>query len=215
MNVDSIIFDLDGTLWDSTDVILRAWNMVIANNDKVKTPITREAMESIMGLQAHQIGAKLFPDFDNYTSTSLIKHCCEEEKKLLLKEGGILYPELEYVLKTISHNYPLFIVSNCEGGYIETFLEYHNFGEYFKDIECAGNTGRAKGENIKLIMNRNNLQNSVYVGDTNGDRDAAKLANIPFIFANYGFGDVRDYDYIINKISDMINLLDHVNKDLS
>jgi phosphoglycolate phosphatase len=215
MNIDSVIFDLDGTLWDSTDVILRAWNMVIENNDKVKTPITREAMEGIMGLQAHQIGAKLFPDIDNDTSTSLIKHCCEEEKKLLLKEGGILYPELEYVLKTLSHNYPLFIVSNCEGGYIETFLEYHNLGKYFKDIECAGNTGRAKGENIKLIMNRNNLHNSVYVGDTNGDHDAAKLANIPFIFANYGFGEVSDYDYIINKLSDMINLVDHLNKDLS
>lgn len=206
MNIDSIIFDLDGTLWDSTDVVLRAWNIVIEHNDKVKFPITREAMESIMGLQAHQIGTKLFPYLDKDTSTKLIKYCCEEEKKLLLKEGGNLYPDLELVLKTLSQSYPLFIVSNCECGYIETFLEYHKLEEYFKDIECAGNTGQVKGENIKLIISRNNLGNPVYVGDTKGDYDAAKLAKIPFAFASYGFGTVKEYDYFLQEISDLIKL---------
>lgn len=206
MNIDSIIFDLDGTLWNSTEVVLKAWNIILEHDDKVKAPITREDLESVMGLQAHQIGPKLFPYLDEASQIRLVKYCCEEEQKLLIKEGGLLYPNLEFTLKTLSEQCPLFIVSNCECGYIETFLGYYKFGEYFKDIECAGNTGKVKGENIKLLIKRNNLLNPVYVGDTQGDNDAAKLANIPFVFASYGFGTVKDYNYVIKEIPDIIKL---------
>jgi phosphoglycolate phosphatase len=100
----------------------------------------------------------------------------------------------------------LFIVSNCQCGYIETFLGYHKLGKYFKDYECAGNTGLSKGGNIKKIIERYDLKASVYVGDTQGDCDAAAAAEIPFIFAGYGFGKVSAYKYKLNKLSDIEKL---------
>ena len=206
MNIDSIIFDLDGTLWDSTEAVAKAWSMVCENNKAIKSTITKEMLESVMGLQIYQIGAKLFPYLDEAKQTKILDLCCEEERKLLLKEGGLLYKELESILQKLSKNYSLFIVSNCQCGYIETFFEYHRLGKYFKDIECAGNTSLAKDENIKIIMKRNHLEHPVYVGDTQGDCDAARLANIPFVFASYGFGKVDRYDYIIEEISDLVNL---------
>ena len=206
MNIDSIIFDLDGTLWDSTEAVSKAWSMVCENNKEIKNTITKEMLESVMGLQIYQIGAKFFPYLDEAEQTKILDLCCEEERKLLLKEGGLLYKELESILQKLSKNYSLFIVSNCQCGYIETFFEYHRLGKYFKDIECAGNTSLAKDENIKIIMKRNHLEHPVYVGDTQGDCDAARLANIPFVFASYGFGKVDRYDYIIEEISDLVNL---------
>ena len=204
MNIDSIIFDLDGTLWDSTEEMLNAWGTVFKNNKEVTNPITMEILESCMGLQIHEIGAKLFPYLEEAKQTKILELCCEEERKLLLKEGGALYKDLERTLQTLSKSYSLFIVSNCQCGYIETFLEYHNLGKYFKDFECAGNTRLVKGENIKSVIKRNNLGHPVYVGDTQGERDAAKLANIPFIFASYGFGKVDGYDYVLKEISEMV-----------
>ncbi|MBZ9637012.1 HAD family hydrolase [Clostridium sp. FP1] len=213
MNIDSIIFDLDGTLWDSTKTVLKAWDRVCQNNKEVRSPITREVLQSIMGLQAQQIGAKLFPYLEEAGQTKILQLCCEEERKLLLKEGGMLYKDLESILQTLSKSYSLFIVSNCQCGYIEVFLEYHKLGKYFKDFECAGNSSLVKGENIKVIMKRNNLEHPVYVGDTQGDCDAAKLANIPFIFASYGFGEVDAYDYIIEEISDIVKCAQTTNLD--
>ena len=207
MNIDSIIFDLDGTLWDSTEAVLKAWDMVFKNNEDIKNPITKEVLESCMGLQIHEIGTKLFPYLDEAMQTKILDLCCEEERRLLLKEGGVLYKNLENTLQTLSKSYSLFIVSNCQCGYIETFLEYHKLGKYFKDFECAGNTRLVKGENIKSVMKRNNLVHPVYVGDTQGERDAAKLANIPFIFASYGFGKVDEYDYVIKEISDIVGAI--------
>jgi phosphoglycolate phosphatase len=57
-------------------------------------------------------------------------------------------------------------------------------------------------------MKRNHLEHSIYVGDTQGDCDAAKLANIPFVYASYGFGEVDRYDYVIKEISDIVKLVE-------
>ncbi|MBU3188382.1 HAD-IA family hydrolase [Clostridium bowmanii] len=137
-----------------------------------------------------------------------IHACGEEARKLLLKEGGILYLHLEDVLQTLSQNYSLFIVSNCPKGYIEAFLQYHKIGKYFKDIECSGNTGLAKGKNIKIIIKKHKLNSTIYIGDAQTDCDAAKFADIPFVFASYGFGKVDSYNYTIEKITDIFKILD-------
>jgi phosphoglycolate phosphatase len=206
MNIDSIIFDLDGTLWDSTEGVLKAWNNILRTHKDFKSPIALEELQSTMGLQLREIGYKLFPHMDEVSQRRLMELCCEEEMKLLGKEGGTLYPNLESILQILSEKYSLYIVSNCPCGYIEVFLQYHDFNKYFKDIECAGNTGLSKGENIKKVIERNNLKQPVYVGDTQGDCNSAKTANIPFVFASYGFGKVDKYDYIIEKINDIVKL---------
>ena len=206
-SIDSVIFDLDGTLWDSTDLIYRAWDSVLRSRKDIKSPITHEMLKSIQGLQTPQIGAKLFPHLEKEQQVELVKICCEAENPLILKEGGVLYTNLEATLKELSDHCPLFIVSNCECGYIEAFLEYHKLGRYFKDFESAGSTGLSKGENIKLIIERNHLKHPVYVGDTEGDCNSARQAKVPFIFASYGFGSVLDYDMKIDDITDLLKIV--------
>ena len=82
----------------------------------------------------------------------------------------------------------------------------HSLGRYFDDIQNWGDNQVPKGENIKLVMERNNLKDVVYVGDTKGDADSAKIADIPFVYAEYGFGHVDEYDYKIEKFEDLKKL---------
>lgn len=107
------------------------------------------------------------------------------------------------MLESLSQKYKLFIVSNCQEGYIEAFYNYHQLETYFIDYENPGRTGLSKGENIKLIIERNQLKSPVYIGDTLGDQQAAKAAGIPFVYANYGFGEVEEYDYIIHSLREL------------
>lgn len=207
MNIDSIIFDLDGTLWDSTDGVLKSWNTIIENNKDINVKLTKEILKGTMGLQIIDIGRKLFPNLSDDRIEELMKDCCELENEYLEKHGGILYDNLEETLKELSSNYKLFIVSNCQCGYIEVFLKYHNLGKYFLDFENPGRTGLSKGENIKLVVERNKLKSSVYVGDTEGDLKAAKFAGIPFIYASYGFGEVSEYDYSIKRFNELLELV--------
>ncbi|AIQ30602.1 HAD family hydrolase [Paenibacillus sp. FSL P4-0081] len=206
--MDSIIFDLDGTLWDSSDVVVAGWNSVLSNYQGVVNGVTKEDLQGIMGLQVDEAGRKLFPNIDEDTRQRILRECCEVECLSLAKQGGRLYEGLEEVLRALSAKYKLFIVSNCQAGYIEAFYEYHQLQKYFIDYENPGRTGLSKVENIKLVMERNHLSSPVYVGDTEGDRRAAGITGIPFVYASYGFGEVSSYDYVIDRLDGFLGLFD-------
>lgn len=159
-----------------------------------------------MGLQIQDIGNRLFPYLDENVREKVLTECCELERVYLEERGGQIYENVEEVLQALSQKYKLFIVSNCQHDYIETFYQYHKLDKYFSDYENPGRTGLSKGENIKLIIERNNLSKSVYVGDTEGDLKASKYAGIPFVFAKYGFGQVSEYDLAIEKFDDLLKL---------
>ncbi|MFQ9344755.1 MAG: HAD family hydrolase [Coprococcus sp.] len=65
----------------------------------------------------------------------------------------------------------------------------------------------SKNESIRLLMERNHLQDVVYVGDTSGDFDACQKADVPFIYASYGFGDIPDPPRQIGAIGELPALL--------
>ncbi|MBU3104520.1 HAD family hydrolase [Clostridium gasigenes] len=207
MKLDSIVFDLDGTLWDSSSSVIDSWNETISNYNEVKNKLTVDDMKSVMGLVIQDIALKFFPYLEEENRLTIIKHCCKNECKHLEKHGAILYDQLEEILKYLDKKYKLFIVSNCQCGYIESFFKSHKLNKYFIDYENSGRTGLTKGENIKLIIERNNLINPVYVGDTDGDLKASIFAGIPFIYARYGFGEVKDFDYVIDSFEELLKLV--------
>ena len=185
----AILFDLDGTLWDSADGVSRAWSSVLRQNGHPEG-ITVAGVHALMGKQMDEIARRLFPDRSATEQAALLEECCAEEHAVLAREGGVLYPRLVETLTGLKKDYFLAVVSNCQSGYIETFLAAHRLEACFDDIECYGNTGLSKGENIALLARRNGLA-AVYVGDTQGDCDAAHAAGVPFIHAAYGFGTVE------------------------
>jgi phosphoglycolate phosphatase len=197
MILDSIIFDLDGTIWDPIDTVLLAWNSRLKEHPQVHRELTRTDFERTMGLQMQEISLKLFPHLSEDVREQVIRACCEVEQEYLEKHGGSLFPQVETVLQNLSNSYKLYIVSNCQDGYIESFYAYHKLDKYFQDFENPGRTGLSKGGNIQLIIERNNLTSPIYVGDSEGDRKAARYARIPFIYAQYGFGQVTEYDDVI------------------
>lgn len=206
MMIDSIIFDLDGTLWDTADAVCSIWNIILKKYPHIKKKVTIEEVEGCMGLQAEEISRKLFPDLQEDTQKRLMDELSEAELSYLGDNGGMLYPNLEETLRQVAQKHKLFIVSNCQDGYIQCFFKAHKLDQYFADFECSGATGLPKGENIKLIIQRNNLKSSIYVGDTNRDADSAKAAQIPFVYASYGFGNVAQYDFRIDRFEDIMKI---------
>ena len=113
-------------------------------------------------------------------------------------------------MEKLKEDYHLYIVSNCQVGYIETFLKYYGFEDLFEDIECYGNNGYPKGDNIALIVKRNNLDDAVYVGDIQGDYDATMQAGIKFIHAAYGFGTINASVPKIESLSELADIITEI-----
>lgn len=193
-----ILFDLDGTLWDSSREVAISWQEALKKRADMEINITTEMIQSVMGKSMTDIADILFEMYDFDTRQKLLQYCCDEENKYILAHGGQLLDGLEDTLQELQkRGYHLYIVSNCQVGYIEAFLEYHKLGAYFDDFESFGGTGREKDYNISLVVRRNHLDRAVYVGDTQGDYLAATRAGLPFIHAKTGYGAVEaDVPYI-------------------
>lgn len=191
MKYDGILFDLDGTLWNATEAIAVSWQIALKDAPDIPRAPTVKELEGVMGMRAEELMATLFPYITPQRGAELFDRCCEVENEYLLQHGGKLYDGVKELLKALSGNAATAIVSNCNAEYAPCFLKAHDMGGYFTDWECSGRTGLPKGENIKLVVERNHLRAPVYVGDTVLDYEAAKAANVPFIHAAYGFGKVE------------------------
>ncbi len=200
---DSIIFDLDGTLWSTIDSCVKTLSQIKEKYPDITKEISKEEVMSCMGLPFDDIVNIYYGYLPKNKAIIYAKEAFQANVDNLLKNGGTLYKNTKDTIEYLSKKYKLYIVSNCIDGYIESFLKTSNLEKYFLDYESNGRTNLSKGENIKLIINRNNLKNAIYVGDTISDKDGADYANIPFAYASYGFGKVDKYDYLLNDISDL------------
>ena len=205
--MDSIIFDVDGTLWDSTKSVAESWNKAIREHSSLNLTLEPVSLSRVFGKTMTEIADALFPDLSVKERMELLDVCFDEENRYLEDHPGILYPDVVRTIKELSLSCPLYIVSNCQCGYIEVILRTTGLAPYIRDHLCFGETQVPKCETIRMLIERNNLQSPVYVGDTQGDADSCKTAGIPFIFAEYGFGDVPDARTRIHTFSDLTNLL--------
>ncbi|XCP83973.1 HAD family hydrolase [Roseburia hominis] len=205
--MDGIIFDVDGTLWDATDTIAKAWNQTIAENSTLKMQVSGSDLRAVFGKTMDEITEIFFPSLPYEERTRLGYLCFDSENQLLEKEPAPLYPGVEETFQKLSKKTDLFIVSNCQKGYIEILLQTTGLSRYVKDHLCFGDTQVPKHETIRLLMKKNQLNDVIYVGDTQGDFHACKLAGVPFIFAEYGFGAVPDAPRKITDITQLIDLI--------
>jgi phosphoglycolate phosphatase len=206
-HLPNIIFDVDGTLWDTTEVVAKAWNRAIAKDGETSAIITPSALKKEFGKPMDVIINNLFPDADEEKKKLILQRCCQYEQAALRENtDNLLFPGVKETIRKLSEKCRLFIVSNCQSGYIELFMKKAGVEKDITDSECFGNTGKSKGANLKLVMERNNLHDVVYVGDTQGDYEATLSAGIPFVFAKYGFGKVENCDLAISQIKELLNL---------
>ncbi|MCC8423809.1 HAD family hydrolase [Mucilaginibacter sp. UR6-11] len=205
---DSIIFDLDGTLWDSSANVVLAWQAAKEQVDYIKEDFTQPMIHSITGMTYKAIFETLLPYLDEAQREEFKALAGKYELEILYEKGGELYPDLEKALQYLSARYKLFIVSNCQSGYIEVFFKISGFEHYFMGHQCYGTKNQPKAENITDIIVDHNLKAPVYVGDTMGDYQAATKAGVPFIFVDYGFGVVNeDQVATASRLGDLAEIL--------
>ena len=189
----AILFDLDGTLWDSGDTVLPAWNQVLAQV-KVRELLTKEELDSFMGLGPQDLADKFLPTVPTPEKRmEIFTRCFDAEVEAIRREGARLYDGVLEMLQGLKERGCfLAVVSNCKDGYIQAFLDYYRLHGIFTDFESAGATGLTKGENIALVLERNgySVADALYVGDTVWDMEASVKAGVDFLHAAYGFGSV-------------------------
>ena len=209
--IKSVIFDMDGTLLDSSSAMTYSVNYV----------------RDIMGLG--QINKKFIenqlnqPDGDlpmllygtkKYTKEqqSLFKnHYLENSPKFIKPYAGVL--DLLKYLK--SKNIYLSIATNAPNVFAKQMLSSCKLDSFFDCIIGANHVEKTKPnpQMLQLICDKLSvsIKHSLFIGDSIKDEMAAKNANMPFIFANWGYGSSTS---ATNRQEDVYKLHSYFMKDL-
>jgi phosphoglycolate phosphatase len=205
--VDSIIFDLDGTLWDTCASCAVAWNNVILRHNLNFKEITADDVRQVTGRPHEACIRDTFVGLPENQIQLLIEETIAEDNLVIEQMGAELYEGVKDGIILLAKERPLFIVSNCQSGYIETFLKWSGLEEVFTDFECWGNTGKSKSENLASVIRRNSLKMPIMVGDMESDLIAAKSCNTPFFHMTYGFGKVSECNQAFASFSELVQLI--------
>ncbi len=207
MTVESLIFDIDGTLWDSRALVAEGYNIQLRKEGLDHLCTDAEKLKPLFGMTLDDLAQHLFPSIPFEQRMELIGRCTETEQWYLENNPcQIGYPGIKETLEALSKTHRLFIVSNANQGYPELCMEKLGLSHLFEGHLCFGDTGTVKGETIKTLMKRHNIKSAAYIGDTQSDGEAAALAGIPFIWASYGFGTPKTWDEKLTSPADLLEL---------
>lgn len=210
--MDGIIFDIDGTLWDSTPEVAGAWNEALHENTDIKMVLTPEILRKEFGKPLKEILEDLFPEEEDEVREQIAGYLYRYENDRVRNAPCHLYEGMKETIRELSKTYRLFIVSNCQAGYPEAFLENTGLGECFEAHLCPGDTGLFKADNLRKIVEDYHLESPVYVGDTAGDALACKMAGVPMIYAAYGFGQVAEPEAVIHNFFQLPTVIEEMEK---
>ncbi len=206
-----IIFDLDGTLWDTRDATYEAASIVGKRHPEMKK-ITKARIESVMGLKLPDAAKKYMPYLDLNTAIDYTNEIIAETINIIKIKGAKLYDGVEDVIKELSKDHKLGIVTNNNDNYVKSFLKTSKLSKYFIDYIGTASYGITKGEAIKQLAKRNHKMHSFYVGDIKKDKIATSEAGMIFIHAKYGFEPEIVSRYHINDIKELTELIKKLDK---
>ena len=207
MKAESLIFDIDGTLWDSRALVAEGYNIQLAREGREELHIDAEMLRPLFGKTQDELAQCLFPSVPYQERLPLMLRCMETQNEHMKEDPcQVGYPNLVPVLRELAKRHRLFIVSNSNQGYPELCMEKLGMEELFQGHLCFGDTLTVKGETIKTLMKTHDIHSAVYIGDTQGDADAADLAGLPFIWASYGFGSPDHWDEKLESPEDLLKI---------
>ena len=205
---DALIFDLDGTLWDSSEACAVGWQNVLDRHAIPFRAITAADVRAVAGRPHEACIRDTFVGLSEEHLRTLTLETPEEDNRMVAALGGELYPYVEECLERLGTRFGLYIVSNCQAGYVETFLRWTRCAPLFRDFECWGNTGKSKTENLRSLIQRNGLRRPIFVGDTEGDRVAAEACGVPFVHVTYGFGQCEEAAHRVTAFRELVDLIE-------
>jgi len=207
VKAESLIFDIDGTLWDSTELVAKGYNRDVCRIGLGHLQVTGEYLKGLFGRTMSEIADVIFAQIEVPRRYEIMQACMDEEHIVLEEDPcNIAYAGVTDTLERLAKKHRLFIVSNSQSGYPELLIKKLGIGHLIQGHLCYGDTGTCKGETIRTLMARHGITDAVYIGDTQGDMEASDLAGLPFVYCRYGFGTPQRYDAAVDSFPELESL---------
>lgn len=194
MTIDTLLFDLDGTITDSHEGIYKGMQYALA---QMGCPVP-EAKDL-----GWCIGPPLEDNFDQLipdSTSEKVARGCALYHQYYAQEGlfqNAVYPHIEETLDTLHKaGYALFVATSKLEEHAIAVLQHFQLDHYFLRIHGATKDGRVskKVDVIHEVVKANpiNPSKTIMIGDHNVDIIGGKAHNMYTIGVLYGYGSEQE-----------------------
>ncbi len=194
----TILFDLDGTLIDSTDAILEGFEVAYrAHGESVPSSDT---IKSLIGYPLDIMFTKLGCKGNVWSYVDAYK----KHYRIISKEKTYLLPKAKDAIELASQFATLGIVTTKTGKYSQELLNHMGIMKYFDVLIGRENVENPKPHSepiVKAMKSLNSQKNSTWmVGDTILDLKSAKNAEINSVGVTCGYGEKIELQKYTNYV---------------
>lgn len=216
IEAELIIFDLDGTLLDSSGyaskAVHQAFDKLIAKHPEIPKPTVEEITGQI-GCAMQEFYKGLLPAEHQVLWEELHAHASAIERDFLASGADFLFEGIRETLSELKFaGKILAVASNCSHDYLDAIAQAYDFDRWFTRLTCVG-----RGDDITKSMLVQELVErfapdgkALMVGDRVHDYEAARIAGIPFIGCRYGFASSQEWvgaDGVIEAPLELLELV--------
>lgn len=204
MNKGTIIFDFDGTIADSADLVLELFYELTGHER-----LTDDEIAELRRLPVRKVGKKV-----GISVTQVPRLLMKGRTLMRARMNEVkVFPGLHEALEKLhKEGWQLMVISTNSRQNVDTYLKEHELREHFDQI--YGNAGLfSKTQSIRKVLRQNKLDRDAcfYVGDVVGDMQAARKARIRGVAVAWGYNDIsilkaeKPFAYV-EKPADLIKI---------
>lgn len=201
-----IIFDMDGTLIDSGDVITNTINFVRGHLGLIeieKNIMLEQLNNPDINSAEYFYGTKEFTPQQTELFTEYYNENCVKDIKL--------YDGIEELLHSLQKNFTLTIATNASRDFAVKMCEHLSIDKYFDIVIGASCVEKPKPHPDMVLKTLNDLQihnhKSILIGDSIKDMRAAQAANVDSILVDWGFSNYENHNNTIKSSNELFKKL--------
>jgi phosphoglycolate phosphatase len=213
---EAMIFDLDGTLFQTETVLIPAYNQLYDQLRAEKlydgeTPDISLILGSL-GMLLTDIWIRVMPNASLAARERANELLLQYQLEELTNKVGELYPEvLETLTNLHRRGIRLFVASNGLEGYVKGVIVAKGLDSLFEALYSAGEfQTQSKVELVRMLLDEYELESAWMVGDRSSDVEAGKGNNLFVVGCSYAdFGhskELDEADIVITKFADILTL---------
>ncbi|GMA65233.1 HAD hydrolase-like protein [Alicyclobacillus fastidiosus] len=214
----AIIFDLDGTLFQTESLSIPAYHATFAQLRSEglfsgETPPESLFLNSL-GLLLEEIWVRVMPNSSQATRHRANELLLSYQLQFLADGYGAMYPHVTETLEQLhKRGYQLFVASNGLESYVRNVIEHMSCARLFSGLYSAGEFQTAsKVDLVGLVLCQHRLASAWMCGDRYSDIEAGQMNDLPTVGCDYGgfagAEELQGADFIIHAFSDLLHLLE-------
>ena len=208
--INTILFDYDGTLMDTNEVVLQSWQHTFRTiRGYEEDP---EVIRQTFGEPLVMTLAKLFPETPVEKSLDIYRTFQRE----VFTDFVEVFSGMFELLEELKHQgYKLGLVTSRTKDTTWAGLEHYGMDKYFDAVITAGDTAKHKPDPAPILITLDRMgslpEEAIMVGDTMFDLLCAQNAGVKSVIVDWSVtmttDEKKQADYVIKSAEDLLNIL--------